>query len=118
MRTRTRATSQNEIENHLTNLWKRRMMTEKGYPEKKAEQIAQRLKSLVAYLKSDYALIAYFKQDGTFQLVRGTLIPYAKEFRHSFDITKVHSTFVYWDIETESWRTFQIENFLDWKTFI
>ena len=33
-------------------------------------------------------------------------------------MTQVHSTFIFWCMEEKGWRTFQIENFLDWKPIV
>lgn len=102
----------------LMELWKRRIVEEKGVSETAAEQIALRVKALAEYMQYGHAIIAYYKQDGTFQLVTATLIPYLRAFRHPFDIQHVHGSFVYWNIEAEGWRTFQIENFLEWKEIV
>ena len=65
-----------------------------------------------------HAIIAYYRQNGSFQLVTGTLISYSKDFHHSYDMKQVHSTFIFWCMEEKGWRTFQIENFLDWKPIV
>lgn len=118
MKNEERATSPNVNMKQLTEVWKRRMMAEKNYPKEKAVQIVERLKALATYMQKDYAIIAYYKLDGNVQLTRGTLIPYSRHFNQPFDIAKIHSTFAYWDIEQGGWRTFQIENFLEWEAII
>lgn len=99
----------------MKNLWKMRVMLEKGYTETCAAWMADRIESLIDYMQYGYALIAYHKQDGTFKLVKATLIPYETGFRREYDITRVTSTILFWDVELQSWRTFQLENFLEWR---
>ena len=82
----------------LTEAWKRRIVVEKGYPETIAERIANRVKALADYMQYGHAIIAFYKQNGNFQLVTGTLISYHREFRHSYDMQQVHSTFIFWCI--------------------
>ncbi|WP_431453446.1 SH3 beta-barrel fold-containing protein [Enterococcus faecalis] len=43
---------------------------------------------------------------------------YSKDFHHSYDMKQIHSTFIFWCMEEKGWRTFQIENFLDWKPIV
>ena len=62
-----------------------------------------------------HALIAYHKQDGTFRLAKATLLPYKADFRRDYDITRVTSTIAFWDVELQAWKTFQLENFLEWS---
>ena len=87
------------------NLWKIRIILEKNYTENCAAWMAGRIESL----------IDYHKQDGTFKLVKATLIPYQKAFEKEYDITRIAGTVIYWDIELQEWRTFQLENFLEWR---
>lgn len=102
------ATNKTEEErDRLTEVWKKRIVSEKGYSETIAERIAEKVKSLADY-----------RQNGSFQLVTGTLISYSKDFHHSYDMKQVHSTFIFWCMEEKGWRTFQIENFLDWKPIV
>ena len=49
-------------------VWKRRMITEKGISEKCAEQIAQKVIKLTERMQYGHAMIAFHKQDGTFCL--------------------------------------------------
>ena len=102
----------------LIESWKKRIVREKGYSETTAERIAQRVKDLAEHLQYGHAVIAFYKQDGTFQMVTATLVPYFREFHHPFDIQKIQGAFVYWNVEADGWRTFQIENFLEWKTIV
>lgn len=101
-----------------TEVWKRRIKAEKGYSDAIVERIAGRLESLAKYMQYGHAIIAYHKQDGTFQLATGTLISYPREFKHPYNMQDVHSAFIYWSMEAEGWRTFQIENFLEWKPIV
>lgn len=99
----------------LRNLWKIRIMLEKGYTETCASWMAERIESLIDHMQYGYALVAYHKQDGTFKLVKATLRFYETSFQREYDITKVTSTIVYWDVELQAWRSFQMENFLEWR---
>lgn len=110
--------NKNQTMVQLMEKWKKRIVEEKGCPESAAEKMALKVKSLAEHMQYGHAIIAYHKQDGTFQLVTGTLISYHTEFKHSYDIKQVHSAFVYWCMEEEGWRTFQIENFLGWKAIV
>ena len=49
---------------------------------------------------------------------RGTLIHYEADFHRKYDIGRIQNHVVYWDIEQQGWRTFQIENFLEWKPVV
>ena len=83
-----------EQKDRLTEVWKRRIVSEKGYSETIAERIAEKVKSLANYMQYGHAIIAYYRQNGNFQLVTGTLISYNRDFHHSYDMTQVHSTFL------------------------
>ena len=63
-----------EQKDRLTEVWKRRIVSEKGYSETIAERIAEKVKSLANYMQYGHAIIAYYRQNGNFQLVTGTLI--------------------------------------------
>ena len=78
--------------------------------------MAKRIESLIDHMQYGHALIAYHRQDGTFRLVRATLLPYKNMFRQDYDIARVTTTIAYWDIEQQAWRTFQLENFLEWSS--
>ena len=93
-----------EQKDRLTEVWKRRIVSEKGYSETIAERIAEKVKSLADHMQYGHAIIAYYRQNGN--------------FHHSYDMTQVHSTFIFWCMEEKGWRTFQIENFLDWKPIV
>lgn len=98
--------------------WKRRIILEKEYTEACARWMAERIAALVDHMQYGHAVIAYRKQDGTFQLAKGTLIYYEGEFRRDYDVSRIQSTVVYWDVEQQGWRTFQLENFLEWRPMI
>ncbi|MCD8183376.1 MAG: SH3 beta-barrel fold-containing protein [Bacteroides sp.] len=99
----------------LKNLWKIRIRMEKDYNEVCAGWMADRIESLIDHMQYGYALIAYHKQDGTFKLTKATLIPYENTFRREYDILRVTSAIVYWDVELQAWRNFLLENFLEWR---
>ena len=62
--------------------------------------------------------IAYRKQNGEFYMARGTLIYYESDFHRKYDIERIKNHVAYWDIEQQGWRTFQIENFLEWRPIV
>ena len=99
----------------LRELWKVQIMLEKGYTESCASWMAQRIESLIDHMQYGYALVAYYKQDGTFKLVKATLIPYETGFHKKYEIARVTSTLVFWDVEQQAWRSFQLANFLEWR---
>lgn len=99
----------------LRNLWKIRIMLEKGHSEECAEWMTGRIESLLNHMQYGYALIAYHKQDGTFKFVKATLLPYQTMFQKEYDIMRVTGTIVYWDVDLQKWRNFQLENFLEWR---
>ena len=102
----------------LKQLWKIRIRVEKNYSENCAAWMADRIEDLIDYMQYGYALIAYHRQDGTFKLVKATLIPYQSMFKREYDILRVTSTIVYWDVELQAWRSFQLENFLEWRPVV
>lgn len=99
----------------LRSLWKIRIILEKGYSEECAEWMAERLESLIDHMQYGHALVAYHKQDGTFKFVKATLLPYESMFKRGYDIMRVTGTVVYWDVDGQAWRSFQLENFLEWR---
>ena len=98
--------------------WSIRIMLEKGYTQECARWMAERMEELIDHMKYGHAAIAYHRQDGTFRLVTGTLIYYRQEFHKEYDITKIEGAVAYWDVEQQAWRTFQIENFMEWKPIV
>ena len=99
-----KSTKNASLHEALRNLWKIRIMLEKNYTETCATWMARRIESLI-----------YHKQDGTFRLAKATLLPYKADFRRDYDITRVTSTIAFWDVELQAWKTFQLENFLEWS---
>lgn len=61
--------------------WKIHIMQEKDYTENCAGWMVERIESLIDHMQYGCALIAYHKQDGTFKLVRATLLPYKTRSR-------------------------------------
>ena len=53
----------------LKKRWKIRIMLEKSYTEDAAQWMTDRIESLIDYMQYGYALVAYYKQDGTFRVV-------------------------------------------------
>ena len=98
--------------------WSIRIMLEKGYTQECARWMAERLEKLIDHMRYGHAAIAYRRQDGTFRLVTGTLIYYERKFHKKHDINRIDSVMVYWDVEQQAWRTFQVENFMEWKPIV
>ncbi len=98
--------------------WKIHIMQEKDYTENCAGWMVERIESLIDHMQYGCALIAYHKQDGTFKLVRATLLPYKNAFRKEYDMAKITGAVAYWDIELQAWRTFRMENFLEWRAVV
>ena len=48
-------------------------------------------------------------------MVKATLIPYESFFHRFYEMERIESTVVYWDVESQAWRSFQLENLLDWS---
>ena len=98
--------------------WKRRIMLEKDYTETCAQWMAERIAALTEYMQYGHALIAYHKQTGEFQLVRATLVYYEQDFRRAYDASQIQGTVIYWNTEQQGWRSFQLENFLEWRPVV
>lgn len=99
----------------LVRKWKERFIHEKGYSEECAEWLARRLSGLIDHMQYGYALIAFYKRDATFQLAKATLIHYESFFHRRYDVHRIDSTVAYWDVEHQAWRSFQLENLLEWR---
>ena len=112
MKKNRKAVSKNEM---MKGKWKRQIMLEKDYTEQCSEWMAERLETLLDHMLYGHAMIAYHKQNGDFKFVKGTLIYYEAEFHKVYDPTKVEGTIVYWDVEQQGWRTFLVENFMEWR---
>ncbi|MGG6496820.1 UNVERIFIED_CONTAM: SH3 beta-barrel fold-containing protein, partial [Bacteroidetes bacterium 56_B9] len=64
----------------LRKKWRIRIMLEKNYTEDAALWMTDRIESLISHMQYGYALVAYYKQDGTFKFVKATLLPYERHF--------------------------------------
>ena len=53
--------------------------------------------------------------NGKFKFVKATLRYYEAEFHKKYNPANVEAAVVYWDIDEQGWRTFQMENFLEWR---
>lgn len=115
MKKRKKAASLNEA---LKKRWKIRIMLEKAYTEDAAQWMTDRIESLIDYMQYGYALVAYYKQDGTFRFVKATLLPYEGSFHRTYDIKRIEGHIIYWDVDLHAWRSFQLENFLEWKPVV
>ncbi|WP_455587286.1 SH3 beta-barrel fold-containing protein [Bacteroides sp.] len=110
-----RPTSEGEA---MREKWEKRITQEKDYRKSTAQWMAQRLEALLDYMLYGHAVIAFYKQDGKFKFVRATLIYYEEEFHKKYNPANVRGTVVYWDMDEQGWRSFQIENFLEWRTIV
>ena len=99
----------------LRKKWRIRIVLEKGYTEDAALWMTDRIESLISHMQYGYALLAYYKQDGTFKFVKATLLPYERRFHREYDIQRIEGHIVYWDVDLQAWRSFQLENFLEWR---
>lgn len=99
-------------------VWKRRIVSEKGFSEKSAERIAQRCIELIERMQYGNAMIAFYKQDGTFCMEKGTLVGYEKFFHRDFKITAIQESVIYWSEEQKGWRRFMIGNLIEWKAIV
>ena len=110
--------------NHVTkserveNLWKKLIRQETDLSDGTIAWMTKRILLLTEYMPYGCALISYRKQNGDFYMGRGTLIHYEADFHRKYDIGRIQNHVVYWDIEQQGWRTFQIENFLEWRPMI
>lgn len=95
-----------------------RIMIEKGYTEACAEWMVERLEQLMAHLQYGHAAIAYKRQNGEFRLAMGTLVYYERTFGRVQEIGNIRGAVVYWDVDAQGWRSFQVENFLEWRPIV
>ena len=72
MKKNRKAVSKNEM--MKGKMEKDKIMLEKDYTEQCSEWMAERLEALIEYMQYGHAAVAYMKQDGTFKLVKGTLV--------------------------------------------
>ncbi|MDE6217243.1 SH3 beta-barrel fold-containing protein [Bacteroides sp.] len=98
--------------------WEKRIMENTSLGTESAQWMAQRIGSLLEYMRYGYALIAYRKQDGSFYMGKGTLIPYENDFKKKHDVAGVKAHVAYWDVERQGWRTFLVENFMEWRPIV
>ena len=49
------------------------------------------------------------------KFVKATLLPYERRFHREYDIQRIEGHIVYWDVDLQAWRSFQLENFLEWR---
>lgn len=104
--------------NSLIELWKKRIMAEKEIPAIDARQMADKIMNLICYMRNGYVIIAYRKQDGKFCMEKATLMNYEKEFQRKFEVERIPNSIPYWSIEKNAWRTFRMENLLEWKKLV
>ena len=112
MKNLTRTVSESEA---MKRKWEKRIMQEKNYSENTAKWMAQHLEALLDYMQYGHAVIAFYKQNGKFKFVKATLRYYEAEFHKKYNPANVEAAVVYWDIDEQGWRTFQMENFLEWR---
>ncbi|WP_455583982.1 SH3 beta-barrel fold-containing protein [Bacteroides sp.] len=98
--------------------WEKRIMQEKDYLKNTAQWMTKRLEALLDYMLYGHAVIAFYKQDGKFKFVKATLIYYEAEFHKKYNPASIEGAVAYWDVDEQGWRTFQIENFLEWREIV
>ena len=69
-------------------LWEKRITENTTLSMESVQWMAQRINSLLEYMRYGYALIAYRKQDGSFYMGRGTLVSYESDFKKKHDMTE------------------------------
>ena len=99
-------------------VWKKRIVSEKGFSEKYAERIVQKCIELIERMQYGNAMIAFYKQDGTFCMEQGTLVGYEKVFHREYQNTPRQESIVYWSTEQHAGRRFMIGNLLEWKAIV
>ena len=99
-------------------VWKKRIVSEKGFSEKYAERIVQKCIELIERMQYGNAMIAFYKQDGTFCMEQGTLKGNKKVFHREYQNTPRQESIVYWSTEQHAWRRFMIGNLLEWKAIV
>ena len=99
-------------------LWEKRITENTTLSMESVQWMAQRINSLLEYMQYGYALIAYRKQDGSFYMGKGTLVSYESDFKKKHDMTSIKAHVAYWDAEQQGWRTFLIENFMEWRPIV
>lgn len=107
-----------QTRNSLIELWKKRILAEKEIPAADARQMAEKIMNLIHHMRDGYVIIAYYKQNGAFCMEKATLMNYEKEFHRKFEIEQILNTITYWSFERNGWRTFKMENFLEWEEFV
>ena len=115
MKKNRKAVSKNEM---MKGKWKRQIMLEKDYTEQCSEWMAERLEALLDHMQYGHATVAYRKQNGSFQLVKATLIYYEAEFHKKYDPAEVEGAVVCWNVDEQRWTTFQVENFMEWRPVV
>ena len=68
------------LDEALRKKWAIRIMLEKEYTKSAAQWMTDRLENLIDYMLYGYALIAYYKQDGTFKFVKQLYYPMEATF--------------------------------------
>lgn len=99
-------------------VWKKRIAAEKSISEKCADRIVQECIKLIEHMLYGNVIIAFYKQDGTFCLEKGTLVGYEKFFHKEFKITVKQESIIYWSEEHKGWRRFMIGNLMEWKAIV
>ena len=99
-------------------VWKKRITAEKGISDKCAERIVQECIKLIDRMLYGNVVIAFYQQDGTLCLERGTLVGYEKFFHREFNITAKQESILYWSEEQKGWRRFMIGNLMEWRAIV
>jgi len=95
--------------------WTRSICLERSISQKLVQERIYRLESLLDHMLHGHAVVAFHRKDGEFRLTKATLIRYDWFFRKPFSINEIKHTIPYWDVSEQGWRTFELENFLEWR---
>ena len=72
------------------------------------------------WMQTGIVTFSYFKTDGTIREARGTLspslIPDDKKPKGSIGSTPTYSSFPYFDLDRNAWRSFRLDNFIVFVT--
>lgn len=111
MKNLTRTVSESEA---MKRKWEKRIMQEKNYSEIPPNGWHNIWKPYWTTCNTDMPSSHSTNKTGS-QIVKATLRYYEAEFHKKYNPANVEAAVVYWDIDEQGWRTFQMENFLEWR---
>ena len=96
-------------------MWCKQMKDNKGWNHDQCMDQVSLIIQVLQQMLRGYAAISYLQKDGTPKLARGTLAYYEHFFNTPFQWVNQNGTIPFWDGDAKVWRTFQVENLLDWR---